>query len=100
MAQPLMWLMLITIAIGSYLMNGYLVVKEHPVTIHPNGKRARSYPWLLTRFLTQRAKVKPLSENYSIIFFRAANALSMVYLTATLLHPSKSAISWYVRLPK
>ena len=27
-AQPLMWLMLITIAIGMCLMNGYLIVKE------------------------------------------------------------------------
>ena len=99
MAQQLKWLMLIAMAIGSYLMNGYSVVKEHPIR-RTYGKRARSYPWLLTRFLTQRAKVKPLSENYSIIFFRVANALSMVYLTATLLHPSKSAISWYVRLTK
>ena len=49
-------------------MNGYLVVKEHLVTIHPNGKRARSYPWLLTRFLTHGAKVKPQTENYLIIF--------------------------------
>ena len=29
LAQLLTWLMLITIAIGSYLMNGYFVVKEH-----------------------------------------------------------------------
>lgn len=29
-AQPLMWLMLITIAMGMCLMNGYSVFKEHP----------------------------------------------------------------------
>ena len=92
MAQQLRWLMLIAIAIGSYLMNGYSVVKEHPIR-RTNGKRVKDFPWSFTRFLTQRAKVKPLSENYSIIFFRAANALSMVYLTATLLQPSRSAIS-------
>ena len=30
-AQYLTWLMLITIAIGKYLMNGYSVVKEQPI---------------------------------------------------------------------
>ena len=68
MAQPLMWLMLITIAEGMYLMNGYSVVKEHPVTIHRNGKRAKGFPCPFTRFLTHGAKVKPQTENYLIIF--------------------------------
>ena len=41
MAQPLMWLMLITTAKGMYLMNGYSVVKDqakgHPVDrLSPN----------------------------------------------------------------
>ena len=31
MAQYLTWLMLITIAMGMYLMNGYSVVKEQPI---------------------------------------------------------------------
>ena len=31
MAQQLMWLMLITMAIGMYLMNEYVVVKVQPI---------------------------------------------------------------------
>lgn len=38
MAQPLMWLMLITTAMGKYLMNGYEVVKLQPVHRY-NGNR-------------------------------------------------------------
>ena len=42
-AQPLMWLMLITIAIGMCLMNGYLIVKGHAHSPHKRGKQAESF---------------------------------------------------------
>ena len=42
-AQPLMWLMLITIAIGMCLMNGYSVVKGHAHSPHKRGKQAESF---------------------------------------------------------
>lgn len=32
-AQPLTWLPLVTITMGMCLMNGYLIVKEHPFTV-------------------------------------------------------------------
>ena len=39
MAQPLMWLMLIAIAMGKCLMNGYEIDKVQP--IHRNGEQVR-----------------------------------------------------------
>ena len=52
MAQYLTWLMLITIAIGKYLMNGYSVVKEQPIHRYVNGKQVKDYPSPFTCFLT------------------------------------------------
>ncbi|MBQ2856306.1 MAG: hypothetical protein IJE78_04145 [Bacteroidaceae bacterium] len=51
-AQYLTWLMLITIAIGKYLMNGYSVVKEQPIHRYVNGKQVKDYPLSFTCFLT------------------------------------------------
>ena len=42
-AQPLMWLMLITIAIGMCLMNGYSVVKGHAHSPHKEENRQRVF---------------------------------------------------------
>ena len=50
MAQPLMWLMLIAIAMGKYLMNGYEIVNVQP--IHRKQRTGeRKYP--LTCFHSQ-----------------------------------------------
>lgn len=51
-AQYLTWLMIITIAIGKYLMNGYSVVKEQPIHRYVNGKQVKDYPLPFTCFLT------------------------------------------------
>lgn len=81
-------------------MNGYSVVKGHP--IHrpktENGQRAFRGSSPVSSLMGQ--KLSPIRKKYQIIFRSAKIALSMVYLTATLLHPSSSAISWYVRFPK
>jgi hypothetical protein len=56
MAQPLMWLMLIAIAMGKYLMNGYEIVNVQP--IHRKQRTGeRKYP--LTCFHSQGLFVTP-----------------------------------------
>jgi len=42
--------MLITKAIGRYLMNGYSIINERPV----KKETGEGYPWSLTYFLTKR----------------------------------------------
>ena len=63
MAQSLSWLMLITIAIGRCLMNGYLVFKVQTHSPH-NGEQVRSF-YVLTCFLTNQSFFNPSTQ----IFF-------------------------------
>lgn len=56
MAQPLMWLMLIAIAMGKFLMNRYEIVNVQP--IHRNGEQVREN--ILSPVSTVRDDLLPL----------------------------------------
>ena len=56
-AQYLTWLMLITIAMGMYLMNGYSVVKEQPIHRYVKRKTGKGLSVVLHLFPHLNAKL-------------------------------------------
>lgn len=56
MAQPLTWLMFLAIAMGKYLMNGYSVVKVHPIHHHKTENR-REAKFTLSPVSTLRSQI-------------------------------------------
>ena len=90
-AQPLMWLMLITIAIGMCLMNGYSVVKEQTHSPHKTENRQRVFvPLHLFPHLKAICVVQ--AQKFLKNFLSFSTAMSTLNFTARLVHPSIPAI--------
>lgn len=89
MAYRLMWLTLITITTGTYLMNEYIIIKV---------QKGKSIP--LICLLTYLAKPESTFLFYLKYFLRFCKAAWIQYSTARTEHFSRSAISLYVMLSK